>query len=391
MTTTSSQRPPASETSDESASASPQTMLAARQHERGEPLRVERVERPRATGTDVIVEVKACGMVPNLANVLANWETWFPHEPLPPRPATFGLDPVGVVHEVGEQVIGVRPGDRVYVNPTRSCGACHPCADGRPQECHYWVFAGYFAFHPDGVAMFEKYPHGGFCQYMLAPQAALVKLPDSLGFGHATRLGYLGTAYAAVKKLGPLGGKSLLVHGATGTLGVGTTLVALALGVSKVYAVARGLPLLERLQALAPGRIEIFSNVEGGTAEWVRSRTGGLGADFHVDTLAAVGSLESFKDAVHAVRRGGTIVDIGGAAGEVGLDPKYFMDNALSFLGSAWFTTAECMELVGLIEAGVLDIQSVLEPKAWPFEQINDAINGVTSGEGGFTSYLVEL
>ena len=49
------------------------------------------------------------------------------------------------------------------------------------------------------------------------------------------------------------------------------------------------------------------------------------------------------------------------------------------------------MELVGLIEAGVLDIQSVLEPKAWPFEQINDAINGVTSGEGGFTSYLVEL
>jgi hypothetical protein len=34
---------------------------------------------------------------------------------------------------------------------------------------------------------------------------------------------------------------------------------------------------------------------------------------------------------------------------------------------------------------------SVLEPKAWPFEQINEAINGVTSGEGGFTSYLVEI
>jgi D-arabinose 1-dehydrogenase-like Zn-dependent alcohol dehydrogenase len=391
MTIISPRSTPASDTSDLRASSASETMLAARQHERGEPLRVERVERPRAAGTDVVVEVKACGMVPNLANVLANWETWFPHEPLPPRPAIFGLDPVGVVHEVGEQVIGVRPGDRVYVNPTRSCGACYPCAAGRPQECHHWVFAGYFAFNHDGVAMFERYPYGGFCEYMRAPQTALVKLPDSLDFRHATRLGYLGTTYAAVKKLGPLAGKSMLVHGATGTLGVGTTLVALALGVSKVYAVARGLPLLERLQALAPGRIEIFSNTDGGTADWVRSRTGGLGADFHVDTLAAVGSLESFKDAVHAVRRGGTIVNIGGAAGEVGLDPKYFMDNAISFVGSAWFTTAECMELVGLIEAGVLDIQSVLEPKTWPFEQINDAINGVNSGDGGFTSYLVEL
>ena len=30
-------------------------------------------------------------------------------------------------------------------------------------------------------------------------------------------------------------------------------------------------------------------------------------------------------------------------------------------------------------------------PKVWPFDQINEAINGVTSGDGGFTSYLVAL
>lgn len=372
-------------------SAGPSTMLAARQHRRGDPLVIDRVERPRATGTDVVVQVKACGMVPNLGNVLDNWETWFPHEPLPPRPAIFGLDPVGVVSEVGDQVVGIAPGDRVYVNPTRSCGSCYSCASGHPQECHYWAFAGYFAFNHDGVRMFEKYPYGGFCEFMLAPQSALVKLPDSLDFRHATRLGYLGTAYAAIKQLGPLAGKSVLVNGATGTLGVGVTMLALALGASKVYAVARGLPLLERLQQLAPHRVETFSNVDGGTAEWVRSRTGGLGADFHIDTLAAVGSLESFKDALHGVRRGGTIIDIGGAAGEVGLDPKYFMDNALTFVGSAWFTTAECMELVGLIAAGVVDVAGTLQPKTWPFEEINDAINGVTSGDGGFTSYLVEI
>lgn len=92
-------------------------MRAARLHAVGEKMVIEHIERPRATGTDVVVAVTGCGMVPNLANVLANWENWYPQMPLPPRPAIFGLDPVGVVHEVGDSVVNVKPGDRVYVNP----------------------------------------------------------------------------------------------------------------------------------------------------------------------------------------------------------------------------------------------------------------------------------
>ncbi|MEU6379130.1 alcohol dehydrogenase catalytic domain-containing protein [Streptomyces sp. NPDC046909] len=106
---------------------------------------------------------------------------------------------MGVVHEVGAQVVGVTPGDRVYVNPGRSCGACHACGSGTPQKCQYWTLGGY----------------------------------------------YLGTSYAAAKKHDPLAGKSLIVNGATGTLGVGVTLATLALGASRVFAVARGVPLLE--------------------------------------------------------------------------------------------------------------------------------------------------
>lgn len=372
------------------AAESPHLMRAARLHDVGGSMIIEEVERPRATGTDVIVEVRACGMVPNLANVLANWETWYPHEPLPPRPAIFGLDPVGVVSEIGEQVVGIAPGDRVYVNPSRSCGACHACSAGTPQKCDYWTFAGYFGFNRNSLEMFARYPHGGFCEYMKAPQGAIVKLPDSLDFQQATRLGYLGTSYGAVKKLGPLAGKTVLVHGGTGTLGVGVTLIALAMGASRVLAVARGNELLERLRALAPERIDIFSNSSGSTAEWARSRTGGVGVDFMIDALGAVASVDAFKDAIRGVRRGGRIVNIGGMAGEVGLDVKWWMDEQMELIGSAWFTTAESMELVGMIGSRALDI-SVLEPKVWPFADINEAINGVTSGDGGFTSYLVEL
>lgn len=109
-----------------------------------------------------------------------------------------------------------------------------------------------------------------------------------------------------------------------------------------------------------------------------------------IDTLGAVASLDSFKDAMNGLGRGGRVVNIGGTAGELRFDVKWGMDNSIELVGSAWFTTAEGLELVDMIRHGVVDL-SVLQPKVWPFEQINEAINGVTSGDGGFTSYLVEL
>ena len=90
------------------------TMRAARMHAVGAPMSIDTIPVPKPGSTDVLVQVKACGMVPTLGNVLANWTKWFPHLPLPKLPAIFGLDPAGVVVEVGEQVIDVRPGEPVY-------------------------------------------------------------------------------------------------------------------------------------------------------------------------------------------------------------------------------------------------------------------------------------
>ena len=159
----------------------PETMRAARMHAVGGPMS-NTIPVPKPGSTDVLVQVKACGMVPNLGNVLANWTKWFPHLPLPQLPAIFGLDPAGVVVEVGNQVIGVKPGQRVYVNPLRSCGACQMCQAGERTRCRYFTFNGYFGFGPDAQKIYDLYPYGGFCEFMTAPQYALVKLPDSVSF-----------------------------------------------------------------------------------------------------------------------------------------------------------------------------------------------------------------
>lgn len=366
-----------------------QLMRAARMHAVGQPMSIDRVQRPVPRATDVLIEVKACGMVPNLGNVLANWTTWCPHLPLPRLPAIFGLDPAGVVVEVGEQVVGLRPGDRVYASPVRSCGSCPACLSDQRVACEYFVFNGYFGFDAEkSQTIYDLYPHGGFGEYMAAPQYSIVKIADNMSFEEAARLGYLGTAFAALRKLGPLAGKSVIINGISGTLGLGATLFALAMGASRILGTGRNRALLERVRALAPHRIEVFSTDDGRIAEWARRRTEGHGADFMVDTLGAAVSLDVFDDAMHGVKRGGTIVNIGGTVGKLPIDMKWLMDNSMKIIGSAWFTAAEGHDMVEMIRAKVIDL-SILEHEVARLEDINAAISGLGSRHGGFSNYVI--
>ena len=72
-------------------------MRAARLHEPGKPMRVDQVDRPQPRPSDVLVQVKACGVIPNM-NAVFSGRYW--HH-LPPLPAIVGLDAAGVVAEVG--------------------------------------------------------------------------------------------------------------------------------------------------------------------------------------------------------------------------------------------------------------------------------------------------
>src|SRR6476469_7227669 len=105
----------------------PKTMLAARLHEFGKPFSLDTIPVPEPGPTEVVVGVRACNVVPNLGNVITHYSKWFPYLPLPKLPATFGLDVAGVVAQVGSQVLGISPGDRVYVTPQRACGSCKAC------------------------------------------------------------------------------------------------------------------------------------------------------------------------------------------------------------------------------------------------------------------------
>ncbi|WAC57570.1 alcohol dehydrogenase catalytic domain-containing protein [Gordonia sp. SL306] len=363
------------------------TMLAARMHNVAEEMRLEQVPRPVPGLGEVRVRVHAVNIVPNLSNILQNWTTWFPEDPLPTLPATFGLDPAGVVEEVGEGVIGWEVGDRVYVNPGRYCLACEACRDGDLINCSSYAFAGYFGFTPTSIELLDRYP-GGLAEQMLAPAYALVRLPDNLDFNTAARFGYLGTMYSALKKADARPGKSILVNGISGTLGLSAALLAPAMGLTTLYGTARNHGLLKTVADLVPGRIHTHSLLDGPVDTWIKEQTNGRGVDIYVDALGPGAEHETFREGMRSLRRGGVCVDIGAMMGELAIDIHHLMDQQLKLLGSAWSTARECQEMADMVAAGTLDL-SPLEHHVFPLQDVNNAINGIADRNGGFSNYIV--
>ena len=364
-------------------------MLAARLHNIGDPMKLERVPTPEPRPTDVVVQVTACNIVPNLKNVLAIYAEWFPYLPLPQLPAIFGLDTAGVVSKVGDQVTDVAVGDRVYINPGISCGGCRACKRGEAPNCDKYTFMGYFSFGKDGQELFDAYPYGGLGEYMTAPQENLIKLPDTVTFEQGARFGYLGTSYSALKKakVGP--GKTVLIDGASGTLGLGGVLNALAMGATKIFGTGRNAELLQDVKALAPARIEVHAVGDGSLKDFVLEHNGGEGVDAVISTLGPGSPKETLLEALSTLSRGGILVDIGGMMEHPELDLFHMMCSQNSVIGSLWFTNGEAQEMSDLAGSGALDL-SVLEHHVFPLDKINEALDdGLPARHGGFSNFII--
>lgn len=365
------------------------TMMAARLHAVAAPMQIDELPIPEPSDNDVVVRVRSCGIVPNLANVLANWTTWFPNLPLPPLPAIFGLDPAGEITKVGRHVQYWKPGDRVYVNPGRMCGGCRACRSSDGINCEAYALGGYIGSCEKSIKLFENHPYGGLCQHMTAPQYALVKLPGNVTFDQAARFGYLGTMYSALRKAQAGPGRTVLINGISGTLGLGGALLGLAMGVTRILGTGRDKTLLAQVAALAPDRIKVLSIVDGEPIDaWARRLTGGGGVDVFVDALGPGGQHETLLQGVRSLRRGGRAYNIGAVAGLVGINLHDLMDQGQRVEGSSWFTAGEGQDIADMAGAGTLDL-SVFEHVKYPLERVNEAIAGISERHGGFTNFVI--
>jgi alcohol dehydrogenase len=359
-------------------------MRAARLHAPGEKLRVEDVPRPHVRPHDVVVEVKACGVIPNMNHVLSGPARLV----LPPLPAVVGLDAAGVVREVGGNVARFKPGDRVYINPLLSCGTCRQCRAGHEKICQDMTFRGYFGFTPGSERLQREYPLGGYSEYTLAPARNLAPLPANVTFEQAARFGYLGSSYAALKQAKVRAGSWVLINGATGTLGVGAVLFALGMGASRILGLGRNRDLLAQVKALSPNRIEVLAIGGRPIAEWARACTDGYGPNAIVDCTTRTTHTTLLEESFSSLQRGGIAVSVGGLADKINLTPNIVMNNEWQLRDSCWFSTADAEEMAELIGRGVVCLD-MLECRRFPLDEINAALDAVSNNPGGFTNVVV--
>ncbi|CZT03950.1 probable SFA1 Long-chain alcohol dehydrogenase [Rhynchosporium agropyri] len=361
----------------------------ARLVELGKPLVIGKAEKPVPGLKDVLVKVEACCLVPKSKNLVSSEHDGFA---LPKLPCVFGLDAAGVVEAVGDRVMGIKPGDRVYVDPLLTCGTCHHCRRGRKDLCSNSCLRAYFAQSPGGEKLLTHYPLGALSEYLLSPDVNVALLPPSIDFATASRFGYIGTSYGGLKKaeMGP--GKVLLINGVTGTLGYAAVAIALRFGCTKILGIGRNKERLAELEKLSStGRVQTVSSEDGkDIAAWIEEQTNGLGPDALYDCLGNGGNANLTSKWIGTVKRGGrAILAAGGAEGEIAQGYLETMSRDIAVLGTFWFTSGEVDELIALIDAGVLDL-SFLRHEFFPLAKANDVFKMVGDRPGGAVNVVVE-
>jgi NADPH2:quinone reductase len=257
-------------------------MKAIRVHAFGGPdvLKLEDVPTPRPAGGQVLIRVKATGVNP--------YDTYMRNGTYaikPPLPYTPGSDAAGTIEAVGDGVTRFKPGDRVYTANTVT---------------------------------------GAYAENTVALESQVNSLPDRATFPQGAGLWVpYGTAYHALRHHADArGSETVLVHGASGGVGLAAVQFARALGmvVLGTGGTPQGIELARR-----EGAHQVFDHRAAGYTEAILAATGGQGVDVILEMLANVNLGADLK----LLARNGRVVVIG-SRGDVTITPRDLMTRRAS-------------------------------------------------------------
>ncbi len=243
-------------------------------------LRLEEVPTPKPAPGQVLVRVQAAGVNP--------YDTYMrsgSYPIKPPLPYTPGSDGAGVVEATGEGVKKVKPGERVYTATTVT---------------------------------------GAYAEYTLTLEDQVHALPEKINFSQGAGIWVpYGTAYHALfHSAEARASETVLVHGASGGVGIASVQMARAMGLT-VFGTAgtqKGLDLVK-----LEGAHQVFDHTKVGYQDEILKATGGRGVDIILEMLANVNLAADTK--LLATR--GRVIVIGNR-GEVTINARELMTRQAS-------------------------------------------------------------
>jgi NADPH:quinone reductase-like Zn-dependent oxidoreductase len=307
-------------------------MKAVRMHEFGGPevLKYEDAPEPALRKDQVLVRVKACAL-----NHLDLWvRKGLPGVKLP---HILGSDIAGEVAEVGEYVSGLKKGQRVLLAPMYFCNRCEKCTAGLQNQCREFTVLGNLV-------------DGGNCEYIAAPQANVIPLPDGFEFVQAASvpLVFLTGWHMLVGRANVRPGQTVLVLGANSGVGIAGIQIAKLFN-CRVIATAGDEQKMQKARQL--GADEVINHYTQKIADEVRRLTEKRGVDI---VMEHVGSA-TWDESVRSLKPAGTLVTCGATTGpQVNLDLRFLFSRQLSLLGSYMGTMGELHEVLQHVFSGRL-------------------------------------
>ncbi len=280
-------------------------MKAIRVHQFGPPevMKIEDVPDPAPGPDQVVVRVRAAGVNPVETYIRSG-----NYANKPALPYTPGGDAAGEIAAVGRAVSRFRPGDRVYAAGTVT---------------------------------------GAYAELALCQADQVYPLPEHLTFAQGAGLHIpYATAYRAlVHRARAHAGQTVLIHGASGGVGLAAVQFSVALGLT-VFGTGgteRGRQLIRE-----QGAHHVLDHKSAGYLEELMRLTAGRGVDVVLEMLANV---NLGKD-LTVLARGGCVVVIG-SRGEVTVNPRLLMRAEGAILGVMAGSPAEYAEAHAAIGAGL--------------------------------------
>lgn len=228
-------------------------------------------------------------------------------------PFVLGHEPGGTVVEVGSKVKHLKVGDRVALEPGKTCGHCRYCREGKYNLC------------PD-VVFFATPPVDGVFQEYVAHEADLCfKLPDNVSTLEGALIEPLAVGFhAAIQGDAHLGQKAVVMG--AGCIGLVSLMALKARGVQDVYVVDVMDKRLEKAMEL--GATAVINGKKEDVVVRLNELTGGMGTDLAIDTA---GSEFTVRQAIMAAAKGSTIVLVGySRTGEMNMPTDFILNKELT-------------------------------------------------------------
>jgi L-iditol 2-dehydrogenase len=270
------------------------------------------------------------------------------HHPFVSYPVYPGHELVAEVEDVGEGVDPAWVGRRVVLEPGLSCGSCRTCRRGDRHLCETLRVMGFQA-------------PGGMADAFDAPLDRLHALPDGIPTEHGALVEPLAVATRAIRAVGDLGGRDVLVLGA-GPIGLVCALVARADGARVV--------VVDRHAARSRLAAEAFGFEVAPAA-----------APDAVDVaIECVGVEAALRDAVAAVRKGGTVLVVGVHGRDAALQVGIIQDREIRLQGTLMYQSQDFARAIELLAGGTLEVGPMIGARV-PLAQAAEAF--ATAERGG--------